>query len=832
MSKGSALIQFLRSYQRILLFGIAMLFLTLATQWIMARILKQHLLLTDVEEQYLREKKTLVFVGQTEYPPFEFVTEKDQYDGMTIELIRWMAVEFGFKAEIVHKSFQEAQADVQTGKADVITSLFYDEARSKKFEFSDELFKVPASIFIHADRSDIKELADLKGKKIAMQRGDFAEIFLNKHNIAVTYIYTENFAAATDSVSKKAADAVIGDEQIVLYHIFSNNLNDVVKKIGNPLYEGKDCLATKKGNRILIGILNKGIQQAIETKTLEKITRKWLGETLAKSWLEKNKSVILIVFGGVSVLLIGVWSWNFQLRREIFHQTAALRESHASLQESQQRLKDITDNIDAYLWSMDISAGKIVKRLYTENVAKITGYELSEILSPVPEFWLNIIHPNDSALFSDGMARILAGAAVALEYRIIRRDGSIRWLYDSSQPQLNAKNEVTHTHGVTIDITDKKHGEIILREQEERLKRAEALSQMMIVHQSLDGHWLKVPQKLCALLDYSEEYIINQTYKDIFHADDEAVYWQACQKLIHGGAEYFDTECRFIRRNGDVAWVELNGSLVLELDGKPVHFLIYIRDITDRKRAQDALKRYAVELEKSNRELQDFASVASHDLQEPLRKIQVFAGRLESKYKSSLSGDGLDYLHRMRNAADRMQRLIDALLSLARVKTRAQPFVKVDLNIIIQDVLTDLEVPIDQTQAHIVCDALPTIEADPLQMQQLFQNLIGNAIKFRKNDQTPEIRITTPPAEDETGHDFCRIEVQDNGIGFEEKYAERIFTIFQRLHGQAQYEGAGIGLAICRRICDRHEGALTATGIPGAGATFTVTLPYKQSEGA
>ena len=284
-------------------------------------------------------------------------------------------------------------------------------------------------------------------------------------------------------------------------------------------------------------------------------------------------------------------------------------------------------------------------------------------------------------------------------------------------------------------------------------------------------------------------------------------------------------------------------------------FYLAIRDIRERREneerlseARDHLEARVIErtaelgeanleLERSNRELQDFAFVASHDLQEPLRKIQAFGDRLRTTQGDLLNDQGRDYLDRMHNAAGRMHTLINDLLAFSRVTTRAQPYEPTDLNRIVEDVLGDLETTIEQYAGTVRVGDLPTIEADALQMRQLFQNLITNALKFRKTEAPPEVVVNAESfredllAGDETeSRDLVRITVADNGIGFDEKYLDRIFTPFQRLHGRNEYEGTGIGLAVCRKIVERHGGMLTATSTEGKGSTFIAVLPAVQDK--
>ena len=244
-----------------------------------------------------------------------------------------------------------------------------------------------------------------------------------------------------------------------------------------------------------------------------------------------------------------------------------------------------------------------------------------------------------------------------------------------------------------------------------------------------------------------------------------------------------------------------------------------------------------LELERSNRELQDFAFVASHDLQEPLRKIQAFGDRLRTVQAPKFDDQGRDYLDRMHRAAGRMHTLINDLLTFSRVTTKAQPFERIDLNKIANDVVSDLETTIEQSGGSVEIGDLPSIDADPLQMRQLFQNLIVNALKFRKPESPPLVKVEAELVnkdasgiEGSASNNFARITVADNGIGFDEKYLDRIFTPFQRLHGRNEYEGTGIGLAVCRKIVERHGGTLTAQSSAGKGATFIATMPVTQNK--
>lgn len=265
----------------------------------------------------------------------------------------------------------------------------------------------------------------------------------------------------------------------------------------------------------------------------------------------------------------------------------------------------------------------------------------------------------------------------------------------------------------------------------------------------------------------------------------------------------------------------------LEGADRPLALLV-MQDVTEERRAEHLeVERRA--LERTNRELQEFAYVASHDLQEPLRKMRAFSERLTSKFAASLPSDARDYLERIARGAERMQRLIDDLLTFSRLSTRAAPFVAVDLGDLCREIVSDLEPLFEESGGRIELGVLPTIEADRTQMRQLFQNLLANALKFRREGVPPVVRVEAA-SRGVGGEIGCEIAVADNGIGFDEKYLDRIFTIFQRLHGREEYEGTGLGLAICRKVVERHGGQITARSTPGEGAKFLVTLPLRAAK--
>ncbi len=342
-----------------------------------------------------------------------------------------------------------------------------------------------------------------------------------------------------------------------------------------------------------------------------------------------------------------------------------------------------------------------------------------------------------------------------------------------------------------------------------------------------EGRITTVNSATLNLLKYTKEELIGKHAGILFgevigEGDIRKIRYQ----LTHGQG-FDDLATAYVTKSQTQIPVIISGSLLTNRVGTEYDLVIVAKDITERKQQEEELQSIVIKLEQSNRELQDFAHIASHDLQEPLRKIMAFGDRLNSKYTEVLDDQGRDYLKRMRNAAVRMQFLIQGLLTYSRVTTKAQPFARVDLSAVKQEVLSDLEFRILETGGHIVeTDKLPVVNADPLQMRQLFQNLISNALKFSRKGEPPLVKISCRSVSiNGNGKTRHEISIEDNGIGFEEQYADRIFGVFQRLHGRNEFEGSGIGLSICRKIVMRHGGDIAAKSTPGQGAIFIFTLP-------
>jgi PAS domain S-box-containing protein len=434
------------------------------------------------------------------------------------------------------------------------------------------------------------------------------------------------------------------------------------------------------------------------------------------------------------------------------------------------------------------------------------------------------------------------------ESRFTKPDGTVIYLSGSTVPLRDAAGRVIGLAGINFDITDRRRAEESLRVNKEwLLKRTDELSRERLLLRTLldslpDAIYAKDaagrktmanPGDLSNLKCKAEAEVLGKSDFDFF-PKDIAEKFQADDQKVMEGEPVINREEYFLSDKGEKRWLLTSKLPLHDQTGKVVGLVGIGRDITERKLVEDALRsseeklrQFAEQLERSNRELQDFAYVASHDLQEPLRKIVVFGERLKEKSSETLAPESLDYLDRMQKAAGRMQILINDLLTFSRVTTKAHPFAPVNLAETASEVVNDLEGRIELVKGRVELGALPVIDAEPLQMRQLLQNLIGNALKFRRPEEPPVVKVEAQiiSAPDSPGKKLCQLSVSDNGIGFDEKYLDRIFNVFQRLHTRNEYEGTGMGLAIVRKIALHHGGDITAKSKPGQGASFILTLP-------
>lgn len=442
------------------------------------------------------------------------------------------------------------------------------------------------------------------------------------------------------------------------------------------------------------------------------------------------------------------------------------------------------------------------------------------------------------------------------EHGIIDRNNNRKLIAVKGRSFLNDNGDVVRVLGTSEDITKlnelkntleykieelkKAHDE--LEKAESLFKEAEALMNYGSFDWDVNNDTLLWSDGLKRLFSGGDmtklpEKLSYEFYLSCLHEND--VNW--VKKIVEQAVKTkkpYSFEYRLINLEGIERTVHTQGWVTTNEKDELIKFIGNTVDITEMKVYEKDLKYKIEELNRSNQDLEQFAYIASHDLQEPLRKIMAFGERLNGKYGEQLGSDGQFYLSKMMDAANRMKILMENLLSYSRVSTKTEPFELVDLGFIIESILSDLEMKIQDVDAQITVMPMPTLNALPTQMQQLFQNLITNALKFVKPNEKPKISIEAYETDRKEmsllgvpfkHNKYCKISIMDNGIGFDEEYAEKIFLIFQRLHGRSEFEGTGLGLAICKKIVDNHHGYIIAKSEPNKGAVFTVYLPDDES---
>lgn len=527
------------------------------------------------------------------------------------------------------------------------------------------------------------------------------------------------------------------------------------------------------------------------------------------------------------------------------------------LRESEQQFRMLADTIPQFVWTAD-ARGRFT--YFNKEACEKTGLNPAELIEQGR--WFSRTHPEDREHYVRLWQKALTtGTEFIAEHRFQIRTGQYRWMLSRGIPQKDTNGNIYLWSGTSTDIQDQKAFEQELQRQvqertlelqilNEALRKSEARYHLMvneiqeyaIIYLNDKGiieNWNKGAEKIKG---YTAEEVSGKHFS-LFYTDQdrakglpEALLLQAAHigKVHHEGMR--------VRKDGSLFWANVLITAIYNAEGRVIGFSKVTHDLTQRKQADDQIRLQSEllhqknnELEKINAELQSFAYISSHDLQEPLRKIQLFAGRVLEKEQANLSEKGKDYFSRMQLAAARMQKLIQDLLLYSRTNHIADAFEDCDLNTIVRDVIRDLSDTIGDRAVSFEVAALPHIHAIPFQMTQLFHNLLGNSVKFLRAGLPGKVCVQQQIIEGHTlpflhpAKQYVHISVSDNGIGFQQEFNERIFEVFQRVHETEHFSGTGIGLAIVKKIMDNHEGLIRASGKPNEGAHFDIYLPACQN---
>jgi len=520
------------------------------------------------------------------------------------------------------------------------------------------------------------------------------------------------------------------------------------------------------------------------------------------------------------------------------------KKAQKKIDENQLLFNTISNSAPVGLWITN-SGGKCT--FVNETWTSWTGVSLDDTIT---NGWFGqVVEADKAEALKNFTTAIQQKVYFSGEFRLMRADGQLRWCFTEGYPFDNAEGEFMGYAGSVTDITERKTAQDELEKLVEertknlRLKNKELKSSEEKYHrmtEEVQDYAIILLDKEGAIMNwnngakkikgYTEEEIIGKNFRIFYLPEDRESYLP--EKLISQAVETgraADEGWR-IRKDGTTFWANIVITALHDEKSNVIGFSKVTRDLTERKIAEDTARKYLTELEKQNAELEQFAYVSSHDLQEPLRKIRTFSDLLLSQ---TPDGEQKNYLIKINSSAERMSSLIRDLLDYSRITRVADEFVPVDLNVILENVKTDLEVLIAQKNAIVLNDHLPIVKGIPLQLNQLFLNLLSNSLKFNTGEPIVKINIKSAPlyetiaAKLDPKWPYLKLTFSDNGIGFEPQYADQIFTIFQRLNTRQKFSGTGIGLAMCKKILDNHNGHIFAQSIPAEGATFNIYLPVR-----
>jgi PAS domain S-box-containing protein len=496
-------------------------------------------------------------------------------------------------------------------------------------------------------------------------------------------------------------------------------------------------------------------------------------------------------------------------------------EKEQELIQTTERFHNLSKATDDSIWDWNLLTEEV---WWNDNFYKVFGYDPAKGTPTLGE-WIMKMHPDDRATIVAKLKEIRQSGAVSWrdEFRYFKKDGTIGIGLNRAYIIRDDEGKPTRVIGAIHDITERRKASQQLADSEKRYRQ--------IVETAQEGIWLIdendytvfVNRKMCEMLGYSQEEIIGKPNYFFKHESEKVNAVELIERRKKGISEQYET--RYITKSGKCLWVSVSANPVFDDKGNYKGALGMLTDISQRKLQEELLRKSEVDLEIKNRELatkntelEQFAYIASHDLQEPLRTVTSFTDLFKKQYKDKIDDMGQKYLYFIQQGTERMKTLITDLLDYSRIG-RGKEVKPVDCNEIINTVIADLHTAIEESKVEIKTEKLPVISGYKTEVKQLFQNLVVNAIKFRKKEVSPKIYISSEPING--GWEF---KVQDNGIGIDEQFSERIFAIFQRLHTRNEYEGSGIGLSHCKKIVELHGGKIWVKSKPGEGSTFHFTI--------
>lgn len=509
----------------------------------------------------------------------------------------------------------------------------------------------------------------------------------------------------------------------------------------------------------------------------------------------------------------------FELVNELHVHQTELEMQNEELNRSQRKMSDLYNQYHELYNELPVGYFTLDKKGLIKNVNKkgveLLGLERERIIKQ----WFGRFIPQDERYKYHQNLTEATNKHQIQEFELkLKRNHSFFNAQIKISPLHEKNNEKYRI--IIEDITKRKQIEEAFAKKKEELQTIIDSTRTWIFYKDKENHYLQVNRAYTEILGLSKEELEGVSLFDIFEREQAETYWKSDKQVIKSGKPKFDIIEPMLYKN-KVRWVQTDKIPYYDELNNIIGIIGFADDITERKQHEKQLKQSMDKLKRSNEELEQFAYVASHDLQEPLRMVGSFTQLLERRYKGKLDKDADDYIGFIVDGANRMKDLIDDLLAFSRLNTTAKEYKLIDLEKALNDVLLDIQTSVEENNVTITHDVLPTIKCDPSQIGQLFQNLIANAIKFQ-DEESPIIHISVEESVKE-----WLFGVSDNGIGIAPEHHKKIFNVFNRLHTRAEYEGTGIGLAICKRIVNRHKGKIWVESELRKGSTFYFTIPKK-----
>jgi PAS domain S-box-containing protein len=762
-------------------------------------------------------------IGTWDNPPIVFKDTSGEIKGLGIDILKQVAREQGWTLKFRHGTWPEKYAELQKGTIDLLVAIAFTPERNELFDYPEQTIINNWGVIYQTPSHEFTSIQDLQDKRIAMVTNVIhSKVFsetMERFNFSFEAVDARDFEEVFKLLEEGKADAGVINRVISImkadkYQVKPTTIifNPVQVRMAVP--KGKNPELIKALDDYLVAAKTdsqSAYYQSVHT---------WLktqGQKYDYSWIIPVLTVFFIIFALTA-------SYTYLVRREVKRRTAALAES-------ENRFRQMADHINSVFWISSADSKEII--YVSPAYEKIWGRSV-ESLYRNPESWIYSIHPDDRAQMQEDVAELAAadkaGPAVR-EYRINRPDGEEYWIADRSYPVYDANGKLYRVAGIAEDITARKNAELGLARSKAEFEAIFNAISDAVGYTDLDRNLVLVNPAMESIFGYKKEDIIGKK-SELLYANKADFQQQGRRQFDRNSAIKTATyEMRYVRKDGSTFIGETQGAKVFDNDGNTIGFVGVIRDITQRKLVESELLKHrdhledlvaerTAELSNLNRELEAFSYSVSHDLRAPLRAINGFSTLLGEEYEQQLDNEASDYLNRIVKASVKMERLIDDLLQISRVSRADLNKENINLSTMAEDILNTLHNEEPQRQIKWQVEKGLLAKGDKTLLHAMLQNLLGNAWKYTARNPNAEIRFHRSSV---NGHAnlFC---IEDNGIGFDPRYKDKIFQPFQRLHTDKEFEGTGIGLATVNRVIQRHAGEIWAESAVNAGSRFYFRL--------